>query len=51
MQNEQKREVKPGLWRWELVKQHAPNHLFDVEVIGVVAACIFKVLVAMEEVK
>jgi hypothetical protein len=51
MQNEQKREVKPGLWRWELVKQHAPNHLWDVEVIGVVAACIFKVLVAMEEVK
>jgi hypothetical protein len=51
MQNEQKREVKPGLWRWELVKQHAPNHLWDCEVIGVVAACIFKVLVAMEEVK
>ena len=51
MQNEQKREVKPGLWRWELTKQHAPNHLWDCEVIGVVAACIFKVLVAMEGVK
>lgn len=51
MQNEQKREVKPGIWRWELLKQHAPNHLWDCEVIGVVAACIFKVLVAMEEVR
>jgi hypothetical protein len=51
MQNEQKREVKPGLWRWELTKQHAPNHLWDCAVIDVVAACIFKVLIAMEEVK
>ena len=51
MQNEQKREVKPGLWRWELVKQHAPNHLWDCEVEQVVAACIFKVLVSMVEVK
>jgi len=43
--------VKPGLWRWELTKQHAPNHLWDCAVIDVVAACIFKVLIAMEEVK
>jgi len=51
MQNERKREVKPGVWRWELVKQHAPNHLWDGEVIQVIGACIFKVLMAMEEVK
>jgi hypothetical protein len=51
MQNEQKREVKPGFWRWEPVKTKSAQHLWDCEVIGVVAACIFKVLVAMDEVK
>jgi hypothetical protein len=51
MQNERKREVKPGFWRWEPVRHAAPNHLWDTEVIGIVAACIFKVLVAMQEVK
>jgi hypothetical protein len=33
------------------VRHAAPNHLWDTEVIGIVAACIFKVLVAMQEVK
>jgi hypothetical protein len=51
MQNERKREVKPGFWRWEPVKQHASQHLWDCEVMQVLAACICKVLVAMEEVK
>jgi hypothetical protein len=53
MQSEQKREVSPGIWRWEPLKSgsSANNHLWDCEVLQVVAACIFKVLVSMEEVK
>ena len=53
MQSEQKREVTPGTWRWTPLKSgsSANNHMWDCEVMQVVAACIFKVLVSMEEVR
>lgn len=51
MQNEQKKEVSPGRWRWQLTKQHAPNHLWDCEVLQVVAACIVGALNSMQEIK
>jgi hypothetical protein len=45
MQSERKVEVKPGRWRWEPVKKsHSNNHLWDAEVMQVVAASIYKVL-------
>jgi hypothetical protein len=44
MQNEQKKEVSPGKWRWVPVTAKANNHLWDCEVMGIVAACIYKVL-------
>lgn len=44
MQSETKREVKPGLWRWEKIKDHYPNHLWDTEVMGIVAAAIRRIL-------
>jgi hypothetical protein len=51
MQNETKRETSPGVWRWVPVKQGAPNHLFDCEVMQVVAASILRVIVSAEEIK
>lgn len=51
MQNETKREVSPGVWRWVPVKENAPNHLWDCEVMQVVAASIARILISMEEVK
>lgn len=51
MQSEQRMEERPGVWRWKPLKQHTPNHEWDCEVIGVVAACIYKILVDMVEVK
>ena len=51
MQSEQKREISPGVWRWVPVKTGRPNHLWDCEDMQVVAACICKVLVSMDEVK
>lgn len=45
MQSERKVETKPGRWRWEPVKKsHPNNHLWDAEVMQVVAASLFKVL-------
>lgn len=43
MQNERKREVSPGKWRYEVVKKHRGNHLWDCEVMQIVAASIYKV--------
>ena len=51
MQSEQKREVAPGKWRWVPIKKGYPNHLWDTEVMGVVAACIFGIFQGLEEVK
>jgi hypothetical protein len=53
MQSEQKREISPGVWRWVPLKSgsSANNHLWDCSVLQVVAACIYKVLVNMEEIK
>jgi hypothetical protein len=51
MQSEQRREKSPGVWRWEPVKQGRPNHLWDCADMAVVAACVFKVLASVEEVK
>jgi hypothetical protein len=51
MQSEMKREVSPGHWRWVPVKEGKANHLWDCEDMQVVAACIYKVLVSMDEVK
>lgn len=51
IQSEKKVEVKPGKWRWEPVKKsHSNNHLWDCEVMGITAACIFGVLDATQEV-
>lgn len=50
MQSEQKREKSPGKWVWEPVKSHTPNHLWDCEVMCVVAMAIYGVLVAHVEV-
>jgi len=44
MANEQKKEVSAGKWRWVPVTSKANNHLWDCEVMGIVAACIYKVL-------
>jgi hypothetical protein len=44
MKSETKREVKPGKWRWEKVKDHYHNHLWDCEVMGVVACAIRGIL-------
>lgn len=47
MVNEAKREVAPGKWRWVPVTARANNHLWDCEVMQVVAASICKVLRGM----
>lgn len=53
MQSEQKREVSPGVWKWEPLKKamQANNHIWDCEVLQIVAASIFKVLVSLEEIR
>ena len=43
MQNEVKREVSPGKWRYVVSKQHVGNHLWDVETMQIIAASIYKV--------
>jgi hypothetical protein len=50
MQSERKVEKTPGKWVWEPIKKsHSNNHMWDCEVMQVVAACLFKVLVATED--
>ena len=44
MQNETKREVTPGRWKWEKIKSHYRNDLWDCEVMGIVACSIMGVL-------
>jgi phage terminase large subunit GpA-like protein len=44
MQSEIKREYAPGKWRWEKVKPHFQNHLWDCETMGIVAASIKGIL-------
>lgn len=44
MQSETKREVSPGKWRWEKIKSHYHNHLWDCEVMGIVGCAIRGVL-------
>lgn len=44
MASETKREVKPGVWRWEKIKPHFHNHLWDCEVMGIVATAIRGIL-------
>jgi hypothetical protein len=51
MQSEQRREASSNVWRWVPVKSGAQNHLWDCSVMQVVAACLFKVLAAAEEVR
>jgi hypothetical protein len=53
MQSEKKIESAPGVWRWVPNKtgSSANNHLWDCEVLQVVAASIYKVLISMEEIK
>ena len=36
MKSETKREVQPGVYRWQKIKDHYDNHLWDCEVMGVV---------------
>lgn len=51
MQNESKKEVSPGFWRWKPVKEHAPQHMWDAEVMQVIAACILRVLISADQVE
>ena len=45
MQSERKVEKSPGKWGWEPIKKsHSNNHMWDAEVMQVVAACLFKVM-------
>lgn len=44
MKSEAKREVMPKVWRWMKIKDHYPNHLWDCEVMGIVAASIRGIL-------
>ena len=43
MQNEVKREVSPGKWRYVVSKPHVGNHLWDCETMQIIAASIYKV--------
>lgn len=40
MQSEVKREPQPGVYRWEKIKEHVRNDLWDTEVQGMVACAI-----------
>jgi hypothetical protein len=44
MASESKVEYMPGKWRWQKIKSHYDNHLWDCEVMGIVAATIRGVL-------
>tara|TARA_R110002074_G_scaffold216114_1_gene385973 strand:+ start:310 stop:2097 length:1788 start_codon:yes stop_codon:yes gene_type:complete len=44
MGSEVKREVKPGVWRWEKIKGHYDNHEWDCEVMQIIQATIRGVL-------
>jgi len=44
MQSETKREITPGNWRWEKIKPHYHNHMWDCEVEGMVGASIRGIL-------
>jgi hypothetical protein len=44
MQSESKREMKPGIWKWDKIKSHYHNHMWDTEVMGIVACAIRGVL-------
>lgn len=44
MASETKRELAPGKFRWEKVKDHAHNHLWDCEVEGMVSCSIRGIL-------
>lgn len=44
MKSEVKREVSPGVYRWQKIKDHYDNHLWDCEVMGIVMATIRGVL-------
>jgi len=44
MSSEMRKERAPGKWRWEKIKDHFPNHLWDCEVLGIVGANIRGVL-------
>lgn len=41
---ESKREFAPGQWRWDKIKDHYHNHLWDCEVMGIVMCALFGVL-------
>lgn len=49
MAAEIKREVKPGVWRWEKVKPHYRNDLWDTEVMGVALASVRRLIKVGEE--
>ena len=51
MENEIKREVSPGKWRYVKVKNHIGNHCFDCEVMQIVFASAFKIFNHTEKVE
>jgi hypothetical protein len=44
MTSEAKKEISPGRWRWEKIKAHKHNHLWDCEVMGIVGASVKGIL-------
>lgn len=44
MQSETKREISPGRWKWEKIKKHYHNHMWDCEVMGMVGCAIRGIL-------
>lgn len=43
---EQKKETRPGVWKWEKVTSHADNHGWDCSVMQVVFGLVRKILAA-----
>ena len=44
VQNEAKEEIRPGKYRYNVVKKHLGNHLFDCEVLQIVGASLMKII-------
>lgn len=50
VQNEHRVEIKPNVHRWEVIKSNRGNHLFDCEVMQILAACLFRIINAKTKV-
>ncbi len=50
VQNEAKEEIRPGKYRYNIVKKHLGNHLFDCEVLQIVGASLMRIINAKSKV-